>query len=114
MKGSRKRVTGMDEFKEIAVEEARKMLDSGKAFFVDVRDPASYEAAHVPGALALNDANIGEFVTKTDKTKPIVVYCYHGHTSQGAAAYLLDQGFQEVYSVIGGFERWRQTEKIES
>ncbi|HTC21998.1 MAG TPA: rhodanese-like domain-containing protein, partial [bacterium] len=64
----------MDEFKEIAVEEARKMLDSGKAFFVDVRDPASYEAAHVPGALALNDANIEEFVTKTDKAKPIVVY----------------------------------------
>ncbi len=104
----------MDEFKEIAVEEASKMLEEGKAFFVDVRDPASYEAAHVPGALPLNDANIEEFVTKTDKAKPIVVYCYHGHTSQGAAAYLLDQGFREVYSVIGGFERWRQTEKIES
>jgi thiosulfate sulfurtransferase len=43
-----------------------------------------------------------------------VVYCYHGQTSQGAAAYLLDQGFREVYSVIGGFERWRQIEKIES
>jgi thiosulfate sulfurtransferase len=104
----------MDEFKEIAVEEARKMLDAREAFFVDVRDPASYEAAHVPGAFPLNDANIEEFVAKTDKAKPIVVYCYHGHTSQGAAAYLLDQGFQEVYSVIGGFERWRQTEKIES
>lgn len=104
----------MEEFKEIAVDEARKMLESGKASFVDVRDPASYEAAHVPGAFPLTDANVSDFVEKTDKAKPIVVYCYHGHTSQGAAAYLLDQGFQEVYSVIGGFERWRQTEKIES
>jgi thiosulfate sulfurtransferase len=43
-----------------------------------------------------------------------VVYCYHGHTSLGGAAYLMDQGFTEVYSLIGGFERWRQTEKIES
>ena len=109
-----KRVAGLDEFKEIAVEEARQWLDSGRAFFVDVRDPASYEAAHVPGAFSLTDANVQEFVAKTDKAKPIVVYCYHGHTSQGAAAYLLDQGFKEVYSVIGGFERWRQTEKIES
>jgi len=104
----------MDEFKEISVEEASKKLESGKAAFVDVRDPASYEAAHVPGALQLNDANVQDFITKTDKTKPIVVYCYHGHTSQGAAAYFMEQGFKEVYSVIGGFERWRQTEKIES
>ena len=104
----------MDEFKEISVEEAGKMLASGRAFFVDVRDPASYEAAHVPGAYHLSDANIADFVAKTDKQKPLVVYCYHGHTSQGAAVYLLDQGFGEVYSVIGGFERWRRTEKIES
>jgi thiosulfate sulfurtransferase len=104
----------MNEFREIGVEEARKLLDEGKASFVDVRDPASFEAAHVPGAFPLSDANVEEFVTKADKSKPIVVYCYHGHTSQGAAAYLMDQGFKEVYSVIGGFERWRQTEKIES
>jgi thiosulfate sulfurtransferase len=104
----------MNEFKQISVEEARKMLDSGGSSFLDVRDPASYEAAHVPGALYLSDANIGDFVDKADKKKPMVVYCYHGNTSQGAAAYLVDQGFTEVYSVIGGFERWRQTEKIES
>ncbi len=104
----------MGEFKEIPVEEAGRMLAEGKALFVDVRDPASYQSAHVPGALQLNDTNIEDFVTKTDKKKPVVCYCYHGHTSQGAAAYLADQGFQEVYSVMGGFEEWRQTEKIES
>ena len=104
----------MDEFKQIEIEEARKMLDSGKALFVDVRDVSSYEAARIPGALLLNDANIEQFVAKTDKSKPIVCYCYHGNTSQGAAAYLMDQGFKEVYSVIGGFEQWRQTEKIEN
>ena len=104
----------MDAFKEIAAEEAGRMLQAGSALFLDVRDPASFEAAHVPGALHLNDGNVSEFVDKTDKSKPLVVYCYHGQTSQGAAAYLLDQGFREVYSVIGGFERWRQIEKIES
>lgn len=104
----------MEDFKEISVEEARQKLDSGKSLFVDVRDPGSFQAAHVPGALLLNDANVQEFVEKTDKSKPVVVYCYHGHTSQGAAAYLKDQGFKEVYSVMGGFEEWRQTQKIES
>jgi thiosulfate sulfurtransferase len=104
----------MDEFKEISVAEARKKLDAGQSLFVDVRDPGSFQSAHVPGALLLSDANVQEFVAKADKKKPVVVYCYHGNTSQGAAAYLMDQGFQEVYSVMGGFEEWRQTEKIES
>jgi thiosulfate sulfurtransferase len=104
----------MNDFREITTEEAGKMLEAGKAVFVDVRDPASYEAAHVPGAKLLTDANVEDFVAKTDKKKPVVCYCYHGHTSQGAAAYLMEQGFQEVYSVIGGFESWKHTQKIES
>lgn len=103
----------MDDVKEIAIDRARQLFESG-AVFVDVRDPASFEAAHIPGATYLGDANVEKFVSHTDKTKPVVVYCYHGHTSLGGAAYLMDQGFTEVYSLIGGFERWRQTEKIES
>lgn len=104
----------MDGFKQISVEEAHKILESGKAVFVDVRDGGSFQAGHVPGALHLSDANIQDFVAKTDKSKPVVCYCYHGNTSQGAAAYLTDQGFKEVYSVMGGFEEWRQTQEFES
>lgn len=104
----------MDGFKQISVEEAHKILESGKAVFVDVRDPGSFQAGHVPGALHLTDNNIQDFVAKTDKTKPVVCYCYHGNTSQGAAAYLMDQGFKEVYSVAGGFEEWRQTQEFEN
>ncbi len=103
----------MESFKEISVELASQMHQEGKALFVDVRDPGSFAAAHVPGALHLNDGNVQDFVTKTEKTRPVVCYCYHGNTSQGAAAYLMDQGFKEVYSVAGGFELWRTTEKIE-
>ncbi|HJT25665.1 MAG TPA: thiosulfate sulfurtransferase GlpE [bacterium] len=104
----------MDGFKQISVDEAHKILASGKAVFVDVRDAGSYQAGHVRGALHLSDANIQDFVAKTDKSKPVVCYCYHGNTSQGAAAYLTDQGFKEVYSVAGGFEEWRQTQEFES
>ncbi len=104
----------MNEFKEITVEHAAQMHQAGKALFLDIRDPRSFESSHVPGALPLNDSNVQDFVTKTDKTKPIVCYCYHGHTSQGAAAYLADQGFDKVYSIAGGFELWRITEEIET
>lgn len=103
----------MDDVKEISYEKAQQFLEKG-AIFVDVRDPASFEAAHVPGAVFLSDANIEKFVKATEKSKPIVAYCYHGHTSLGAAAYLMDQGFSEVYSLIGGFESWRHHGAIES
>jgi len=33
------------------------------------------------------------------------VVCYHGNSSQSAAAYLVGQGFAEVYSLDGGIER---------
>ena len=40
---------------------------------------------------------------------PLIVACYHGNSSQSAAAYLAHQGFSEVYSLDGGFELWRAT-----
>lgn len=40
--------------------------------------------------------------------QPVLVMCYHGISSQGAAQYLVNQGFEEVYSVDGGFEAWHR------
>jgi thiosulfate sulfurtransferase len=104
----------MDEVKEIELEEGKARLESGAAVFVDVRDAGSFREAHIPGAVHLNDQTVETFVAQADKQKPVVVYCYHGHTSLGGAAYLMENGFSDVVSLKGGFELWRQTEKIES
>jgi thiosulfate sulfurtransferase len=104
----------MNDVIEIEVDEARRRLESGEALFVDVRDTGSYEAAHIPGARHLNDLTIEAFIAQADKQKPIVVYCYHGHTSLGGAAYLMENGFTDVVSLKGGFELWRQTGATES
>ena len=50
--------------------------------------------------------NVKEYIEKTDKETPLVVCCYHGISSRGAAEYLSQQGFKEVYSMTGGFEAW--------
>ncbi len=47
------------------------------------------------------------FLSTADKDKPLIVYCYHGNSSQGAANYFFDQGYKEVYSMDGGYEAWR-------
>jgi len=42
-----------------------------------------------------------------------VVVCYHGHSSQPAAQYFAAQGFEDVYSMDGGFEVWKLNNPVE-
>jgi thiosulfate sulfurtransferase len=98
---------------QIPISEAKEKLERKAAMFVDVRDPGSYRAARIPGALHLHDGNVQEFVERTDKQAAIVVYCYHGNSSLGATAYLMENGFKNVASMSGGFEAWRQVYEYE-
>jgi thiosulfate sulfurtransferase len=95
-----------DPFKQINIEQARDLI--GQATVVDIRDEASYNEAHIPGALHLNDQTIETFLTGADRSKPVICYCYHGFSSQSAAGFLKSKGFEDVYSLIGGFEEWRK------
>jgi len=99
---------------QIQIHEAKKKFDLKQCVFVDIRDPGSYGAAHVPGALHLHDGNVQEFIENTDKNADVVVYCYHGNSSLGAAAYFIESGFKNVASMSGGFEAWRQVYENES
>jgi thiosulfate sulfurtransferase len=98
----------MDAIPQIQIHEAKNKLDQKHCVFVDIRDPASYRTAHIPGAIHLHDGNVQEFLQKADKEKSVVVYCYHGNSSLGAVAYLRENGFENVASMSGGFEAWRQ------
>jgi thiosulfate sulfurtransferase len=102
------------EIPQIQIHEAKKKLDEKFSLFVDIRDPGSYRQAHIPGAIHLNDGNVQEFVQQTDKNKEVVVYCYHGNSSMGATAFLIENGFTNVASMSGGFEAWRLVYEHES
>ncbi|MGB0964544.1 MAG: thiosulfate sulfurtransferase GlpE [Litorivicinus sp.] len=90
-------------FKHLSVQQMATL----DAQVLDIRDAQSYSAGHIPGAQAVTQENSAQLLTQLDKTKPVVVCCYHGNSSQSAAAYLAEQGFSEVYSLDGGFEQWR-------
>lgn len=96
----------MSPVNEIDVQKVKEMMEEETGTIADIRDPASYQASHIPNAVHLTDDNVQQFLSDTDKEKPLVVYCYHGISSQGAAAYFAGQGFKEVYSMTGGFEGW--------
>ena len=96
----------MAPIKEIDVHQVKELEDKDSATIVDIRDLASFQAGHIPNAIHLSDSTVEQFIIDTDKNKPLVVYCYHGISSQGAAAYFSEKGFKEASSMIGGFEGW--------
>ncbi len=97
----------MADFKRISTTEAKELIDTGTASIVDVRDAQSFNTAHIEGAVLLDNNTVDSFIDSTAKDTPVIVYCYHGNSSQNAGQFLAEKGFTEVYSVDGGFELWR-------
>lgn len=97
----------MKAFQHISVTATRQLMDAGDVALADIRDPISYSTGHIDGALLLDNNSLGQFLESTSKRQAVVVYCYHGNSSQSAAQYLAEQGFEEVYSMDGGYEAWR-------
>ena len=98
----------MTDFKRISPEQAQALRNSG-GVFVDIRDAQSYASGHIAGSTHLDNHSLPDFIAAADLDHPLVVTCYLGHSSPSAAAYLINQGFSDVYSLDGGFELWRQT-----
>ncbi|MCL1038768.1 thiosulfate sulfurtransferase GlpE [Shewanella submarina] len=86
-----------------------KLADNESLQIVDIRDPASFSAGHIPGAFNLSNDNLADYIRDADLDQPLVVVCYHGISSQGASAYMIEQGFDEVYSLDGGFQGWQES-----
>jgi thiosulfate sulfurtransferase len=98
----------MDHFECINVEEAHQKLHQAMAVLVDIRDPQSFAMGHTPGAFHLTNDTLGAFMRDNDVDTAVMVMCYHGNSSKGAAQYLLQQGYDKVYSVDGGFDAWHR------
>ena len=97
----------MEDFKQIDIHEAKKILANKQATLIDIRDPTSFQEAHIQNAILVTEENINSFLRGTDKNQPLICYCYHGFNSQNAAEYFLQNGFKKVYTLKGGFEEWR-------
>ncbi len=97
-------------FKHISVADTALMLSNDELVVVDIRDANTFASGHIPGAEHLSNENLPRFLNEKDYEQPIIVVCYHGISSQSAANYLVQQGFEDVYSMDGGFEAWRQTQ----
>ena len=104
----------MSDFKHISVAETAELKAQGKVVIADIRDENSFAAGHIDGAVHLTNTSLGGFMQQYEFDQPVVVVCYHGNSSQGAAQYLAQQGYEQVYSMDGGFESWRRQQPFVS
>ena len=91
----------------ISIDDAKSLIDSRDVNILDIRDPDTYRAANIDLSVNISGDNIEDFMASSDKAVALIVYCYHGNSSKGAADYFSSQGYTEVYSMDGGFEQWR-------
>ena len=59
----------------VSLADAKSALDAGSAVFVDVRDPASYAAGHIPGARSLPLDVLEQAAGELDPQAWIITYC---------------------------------------
>lgn len=99
----------MSAFQHLSVNQLLQMQQEDSPIqIVDIRDNASFEAGHIAGSTNLTNDNLAAYIAEADMDQPLVVVCYHGISSQNAAQYLHEQGFDDVYSLDGGFQAWRE------
>jgi rhodanese-related sulfurtransferase len=92
----------------VPVEAARSMVGDGRTVVIDVRAPEKFEAGHVPGAINIPLATLGEAASTlpADKDRPILTVCDRGNISANGMIYLKALGYSHVKSLSGGTTAW--------
>ena len=79
------------------------------ALVLDVREPDEHDEGALPGAVHIPRGHLEAQVEGKllDKHAPVVVYCAGGVRSAFAARTLAELGYTDVFSMAGGFGRWK-------
>ncbi len=101
----------------VSVQDLRYLQDDPDVVIVDVRDSSERQSegaipgsVHAPrGMLEFHaDPECPAHLPALDPAKRLVLYCGTGGRSALAAKTLQDMGFEDVASLAGGFDAWRE------
>lgn len=98
------------EIQEIDVQALKTMQQRGDDFeLIDVREIDEVQRGTIPGAKHIARGILERDIDKvtTDKNRVLVLYCGGGNRSALAAWMLKKMGFNNVYSLIGGWGAWK-------
>lgn len=97
-----------EEISEVTPSQLRDRLE--EATVLDVREADEFEQGAIPGARLLPRGIVERDISAVvpDTSARLVLYCAGGQRSALAAAALKRMGYDDVASLTGGFERWKQ------
>ena len=99
-------------FQDISIKDFKKDLQH-KALIIDIRDEESYHRGNISGSVNYSSEDIIRLIKDSDKkeerNRDIVICCYHGNSSRKVASFLSENGFNNIYSLIGGFAAWQNS-----
>ena len=91
----------------INIQKAKSLITEENALLVDIRDTEDYAVDFDPITFHLTNETLPDFMASTPKSRPLIVMCYHGISSKQLAYYLVSEGFEKIYSLDGGYEKWK-------
>ncbi len=82
-----------------------KALEMSKAgaVLIDVRTPAEVAEGMAPGAINIPLQEIEQRLSEFPKDKDLLIYCRSGKRSMAASNFLIENGYEKVFNVVGGF-----------
>jgi rhodanese-related sulfurtransferase len=92
----------------IPAELAARLKRGESVLLIDVREPVEYEIARIEGARLLPLSSFQEWSGTLDSSQEIVFMCHHGIRSAQVCAFLAQQGFDKLFNLAGGIDRWSE------
>ena len=88
--------------KSVDWDKALEMIAAG-AVFVDVRNPPELNEGYAPNAVNIPLPELKQRMGELAKDKDLLIYCRSGRRSDAATRILMEQGYDRVYNVLGGY-----------
>jgi rhodanese-related sulfurtransferase len=90
----------------ISVSDAYDLYQTG-AFVLDVRTQEEWNEFHAPNTTLIPLDQLASRLNEVPRDRQIVVVCRSGNRSQQGRDILLNSGFEQVTSMVGGLNEWR-------
>jgi rhodanese-related sulfurtransferase len=97
--------------REVTVSETLERMKEG-ARLIDVREDDEWKTEHAEGAEHIGRGVIERDIRKVvpDKHQEIILYCGGGYRSALAADNLQRMGYDNVFSMAGGWSAWKEAD----
>jgi len=82
-------------------------LDLSQTALLDVREPEEHALGSIEGAININVDELRKRLDEVPRGKKLVLFCRTGHRSYFACRILMQNGFNEVYNLSGGYMTYK-------